>query len=333
MRNVHWGTAATLVVASTVAAVLPALAQDPSTASAPTYPTKFVRIITGGAGNMHDIVARQLGQRLNERWGQSVVIENRPGAGNTIATGLAARATPDGYTLAISDRTALAVAPSAFKGLSYDPARDLAPITLIARAPLLIVAHPSIPATELREFIALAKRRPGTLNYGAAGPATVSHIAGEHFKQMTGIEATLVQYKGSPAALMAIVSGEVNMGFGMIPVALPLVSSGKLRAYAVTSGKRFSGLPGVPTSTEAGLPGFETDFWLGMLVPARTPAKLIATLNHDVVSNLRSSEMQASLLAQGAEVAAGSPEQFAAFIRSETARLKTVVETAGIRMN
>lgn len=325
-------TAGAIVIASWVSVGLPALAQNSAVGTGHAYPTKYVRIITGAAGNMHDIVARQLGQRLSGLWGQAVVIENRPGAGNTIATGLAARAAPDGYTLAISDRTALAVAPSAFKSLSYDVARDLAPITLIARAPLMIVAHPSIPTTKLREFVEFAKQRPGMLNYAGAGPATVSHIAGELFKQFTGVDAILVQYKGSPAALMAVVTGEVSMGFVMIPVAQPHVSSGKLRAFAVTSSKRFSGLPEIPTSAEAGLPGFETDFWLGMLAPARTPEKLIGKLNHDVVSNLRAPDVQASLLAQGAELAAGAPEEFAAFIKSETARLKKVVETAGIRM-
>lgn len=323
----------TPVAAVLVAAVLLAIAQNASAGSGQSYPNKYVRIITGGAGNMHDIVARQLGKRLAERWGQSVVIENRPGAGNTIATGLAARSTPDGYTLAISDRTALAVAPSAFRNLPYDPAKDLAPITLLARAPLLIVAHPALPATNLPELIAYAKKRPGALSYAAAAQATVSHIAGELFKQMASVDITAVQYKGSPAAMLAVVTGEVQMGFGMVPIALPHVTAGKLKAFAITSDRRFGGLPEVPTAAEAGLPGFESDFWIGMLAPGRTPRKLISKLNHDVVSIVRTSEVQALLLAQGAEHAAGTPEEFAAFMKSETARLRKVVEIAGIRMN
>jgi tripartite-type tricarboxylate transporter receptor subunit TctC len=291
-----------------------------------------VRVITGTAGNMHDIIVRQLGQRLAERWGQSIVVENRPGAGLTIGTGLAARATPDGYSLVMSDRTAIAVAPSAFKGLSYDPLKDLAPITLVARAPLLIVAHPSLPATRLRELIDYARQRPGVLSYAAAGPATVNHIAGELFKQMAGVEMTAVNYKGTPAAMLAVVSGEVKVGFGMVPVALQHVNAGKLRAYAITSDKRFPGLPDVPTSGEAGLPGFESDYWIGMLAPARTPAPIIGKLNTDIVSILKTPEMRSSLLAQGAELAAGTPEEFTAFIKSETARLKKVVDAAGIRM-
>jgi tripartite-type tricarboxylate transporter receptor subunit TctC len=321
------------ILASAVNAAVPAFAQNAATGSGQPYPTKYVRVITGNAGNMHDIILRQLGQRLSERWGQSVVVENRGGAGLTIGTGMVARATPDGYTLLMSDRTAIAVAPSAFKGLSYDPARDFAPITLVARAPLVVVAHPSVPATRLRELIDYAKQRPGTLNYAGSGPATVTHIAGEVLKQMSGIEMTLVQYKGTPAAMMAVVSGEVKVGFGMVPIALPHVTAGKVRAYAITSNKRFSGLPEVPTSAEAGLPGFESDYWIGMLAPARTPGELVARLNKDMVSILRTSEMQASLLAQGAELAAGTPEEFAAFIRSETARLRKVVEIAGIRMD
>jgi tripartite-type tricarboxylate transporter receptor subunit TctC len=210
---------AAAIVAGVAAA--PIAAQDASTHSGKPYPTKFVRVITGGAGNMHDIILRQLGQRLTERWGQSVVVENRGGAGLTIGTAMVARATPDGYTLLMSDRTAIAVAPSAFKGLSYDPLKDLAPITLVARAPLLVVAHPSLPAAKLRELIDYARQRPGVLSYAAAGPASANHIAGELFKQMASVEITAVNYKGTPAAMLAVVSGEVKMGFGMVPVVLP----------------------------------------------------------------------------------------------------------------
>jgi len=328
--RVFQGIAASIVIGAAAAA--PASAQDSSIHSGKPYPTKYVRVITGAAGNMHDIILRQVGQRLTERWGQSVIIENRPGAGLTIGTGMAARATPDGYTLVMSDRTAIAVAPSAFKGLSYDPLKDLAPITLVARAPLLVVAHPSLPATKLRELIDYARQRPGVLSYAAAGPATVNHIAGELFKQMASVEITAVNYKGTPAAMLAVVSGEVKMGFGMVPVVLPHVNAGKLRAYAITSNKRFSGLPDVPTSAEAGLPDFESDYWIGMLAPARTPAPIIGKLNADIVSILRTSELQSLLLAQGSELAAGTPAEFSAFIRSETARLKKVVDVAGIRM-
>jgi tripartite-type tricarboxylate transporter receptor subunit TctC len=314
------------------AAAAPVAAQDSSTHSGKPYPTKFVRVITGGVGNMHDIILRQLGQRLTERWGQAVVVENRGGAGLTIGTAMVARATPDGYTLLMSDRTAIAVAPSAFKGLSYDPLKDLAPITLVARAPLVVVAHPSLPAAKLRELIDYARQRPGVLSYAAAGPATANHIAGELFKQMASVEITAVNYKGTPAAMLAVVSGEVKIGFGMVPVVLPHVNAGKLRAYAITSNKRFSGLPDVPTSAEAGLPGFESDYWIGMLAPARTPGQIIGKLNTDIVSILKTPELQTSLLAQGAELVAGTPQEFAAFITSETARLKKVVDLAGIRM-
>ena len=320
-----------LIAAGAVAVETPASAQNGATAAGKSYPTKYVRVITGGAGNMADIVTRQIGQRLTERWGQSVVVDNRGGAGGTIATGLAARAMADGYTLLMSDRTAIAVAPSAYKDLPYDPARDLAPIALAARAPLVIVVHPSVPATKLREFLDYAKQRPGALNYAGSGPATVTHIAGEVLKQMAGIEMTLVQYKGTPAAMLALVSGEVKVGFGMVPIALPHIAAGKLRAYVITSNRRFSGLPDVPTSAEAGLPGFESDYWIGMLAPARTPGQIIAKLNHEIVSILKTPELQASLHAQGAEFAAGTPEEFAAFIKSETVRLRKVIELARIR--
>lgn len=320
-----------LVASSALAAATPAWGQNEANDGGKPYPTKYVRVITGGAGNMADIVTRQIGQRLAERWGQSIVVDNRGGAGGTIATGLVARATADGYTLLMSDRTAISVAPSAYKDLPYDPARDLSPIALAARAPLVIVVHPSVPATKLREFLDYAKQRPGTLNYAGSGPATVTHIAGEVLKQMAGIEMTLVQYKGTPAAMLAVVSGEVKVGFGMVPIALPHVTTGRLRAYAITSNRRFSGLPDVPTSAEAGLPGFESDYWIGMLAPARTPGPIIGKLNHEIVSILKTPELQASLHAQGAEFVAGTPEEFATFIKSETARLKKVIEVAGIR--
>jgi tripartite-type tricarboxylate transporter receptor subunit TctC len=176
--------------------------------------------------------------------------------------------------------------------------------------------------TTLRELIDFARQRAGVLNYATAAPATVNHIAGELFKQMANVEMTAVHYKGTPAAMLAVVSGEVKVGFGMVPVALPHVNAGKLRAFAITSNKRFPGLPDLPTSAEAGLPGFESDYWIGMLAPARTPAPIIAKLDADIVSILKTSELQSSLGAQGAELAAGNTAEFSAFIRTETARLK-----------
>jgi tripartite-type tricarboxylate transporter receptor subunit TctC len=302
-------------------------------AAAQTYPAKPVRIITAGAGGFHDIVTRQLAQRLSERWGQPVVVDNQPAAALTVGTGMAARAAPDGYTLVMSDRSALAVAPGLHKALPYDAQKDLAPITLAALAPPMLVVHPSFPAADLRELIAYAKQRPGQLHYAMAGTGTATHVAGELLKHLAGIDMVPVPYKGGGAAIIAMVSGEVQVGTALIPAALPHVRAGKLKALAIVSNKRFAGAPDIPTSAEAGLPGFESQFWIGLLAPARTRPALIAGLNRDVVEILKTPEMQSALLAQGAEAAPGTPEEFAQFIRSETASMKALIELTGMRVD
>jgi tripartite-type tricarboxylate transporter receptor subunit TctC len=311
-----------------VAIAAPAPARE---ASSQGFPAGPVRLITGGAGTMVDIITRQLAQRLSERWAQSVVIENRPGAGLTIGTAIAAKATPDGYTLLVSDRTALAVAPHLHQKLAYDPFRDLAPVTLVALAPQLLVVHPSLPAANLREFMEHARRNAGSFNYAGAGPGTASHISGELFKQATGINFTIVQYKGGGAAMMAVLSGEAQAGFNTVPVSLPHVKSGKVKAYAITSGKRFAGAPDIPTAAEAGLPDFEMQFWIAMLSPARVPAPINEKVNRDVVEVLRMPVLRDALLSQGAEPAPGTPADLTAFMKSESARWGQVIRTAGIK--
>lgn len=323
MRALRIVTTAALIVAGVVAAVAPAAAQN--------YPAKPVRIITGSAGSLVDIVARHLAQRLGERWGQPTVVENRPGAGLTIGTGVAARAEPDGYTLLVSDRTALAAAPSLYKTLSYDPVKDLAPITLVAVAPMWLVAHPSVPADNLREFIVYAKQYKGGLDFASAGPGTAPHMTNEQLRLAAGIDLVNVQYKGGGAAMAAIVSGEAKAGFLVAANTLSFVNAGKLKAYAVSSKKRFTGTPDIPTADEAGLPGFESTYWLGMLAPAGTPAQLIGKLNRDFVEILQTAAMRAALVTQGAEAAPGTPEEFAAFIKSETVKLKEVIDRTGMR--
>jgi tripartite-type tricarboxylate transporter receptor subunit TctC len=295
------------------------------------YPTKPVRIITAGAGTFHDIVTRQLGQRLSERWGQPVVVENQPAAALTVGSSIAARATPDGYTLLMSDRSGLAIAPSLYKGFPYDPVNDLTAITLAARAPSVLVGHPSVPATTLREFLEYAKRLSGQIDFAAGGIGTASHIANELFKQLTGINVVNIHYKGGGPQTLAIVSGEVKVGFGLVANVLPHVRTGKMKAYAVTSQNRFSGAPDIPAAAEAGLPGLDSVFWIGMLAPARTPVALVGRLNREMVAILQTPEMQTALLAQGAEAAASTPEEFAAFVKSETFKWGRVIKTAGIK--
>ena len=313
--------------------VLPVAAQNPDGGAPPAYPAKPVRIITGGPGTLPDIITRRLGQHLTRSWGQSVVVDNRGGAGLVIGTGAAARAAPDGYTLLVSDRTALAAAPAAYKEPPYNSSRDFAPITLISRSPILLVVHPSVPVKAVRELIDYARKYPGKLTYSAAGPVTGNHIAGEMFKQATGVDLMLIQYKGGAAAMLAVVSGEVATTFSTLPVALPVVAAGKVKALAIASGKRYSGLPDIPTVAEAGVPGFEADNWNGLLAPARTPPEIIAKVNRDAVAVLRDPEVRKSFFEHGSEIMAGTPEDFARFIITETERMKRVIDAAGIRVS
>jgi tripartite-type tricarboxylate transporter receptor subunit TctC len=256
-------------------------------------------------------------------------MDNRGSLG--VAPTVTAQSAPDGYTLLVSDSTLLAVRPSLYRSLPYDPARDFAPITLIASSPQMLVAHPSVTAVNMDEFLAYARRQTRGVDFANAGPATASHLTSELFRQATGINVVPVNYKGGGAALLAIVAGEAKAGFSLMFLALPQVRAGKIKAYAVTSRQRFPDAPQIPTMAEAGIGALETTYWFGLLAPARTPPVLIGKLNHDVTKQVQSSAMRSVLLEQGGEPAAGAPEQFAAFIRSETVRFKRVIEVAGIK--
>jgi tripartite-type tricarboxylate transporter receptor subunit TctC len=315
----------------TISSLLTAGALACAAACAQDYPSRAVRIITGGSGTFHDIVTRHVAQRLSERWAQSVVVENQGAAALTVGTGMAARAVPDGYTLIMSDRSALAVAPHLYKSVPYDPARDFSPITLAALTPTLLVAHPSVPAANLREFLAYAKSQRPEVHFASAGPGTNNHIAMELLKVATGINAVAIHYKGGGASTQALVSGEVKVGFGALPSALPHVKAGRLKAYVVTGRQRFDGAAEIPTAAESGLPGFELEFWIGMLAPARTPAALVARLNSDIGGILRTAAMRDTLLAQGARPAPGTPEQFAAHIAQESTAMSRLIEATGMR--
>ncbi|MDB5926709.1 MAG: tripartite tricarboxylate transporter substrate binding protein [Betaproteobacteria bacterium] len=296
-----------------------------------SYPSKPVRVITGSPSTAVDIVARQLGQRLGECWRRPVVIDNRGGAGLTIGTALAAKAAPDGYTLLMTERTAIAVAPNLHKELSYVPMKDLAPITLVVVTSFLLTAHPSLPVSNLREFIDHAKRYPGAVNMAIAGPGTGNHIATELLKQMGGIKLVNVQYKGGGAAALAVVSGEAQAGFVSVPIALPHVRAGKLKVYANSGKSRFAGAPEIPTVAESGLPGYDAENWSGMFAPAGTPEPLIDKINRDVVAVMQAPALRTNLVAQGSVPATSTPTEFAAFIKSEITRMKKLVEATGMR--
>jgi tripartite-type tricarboxylate transporter receptor subunit TctC len=304
----------------------------PNAASAQNYPTRHVRIITAGTGTLADLVARHLAQRLSERWGQPVIVENQPAAGLTIGAKIAANAAPDGYTLLLADSTPLAAAPSLYKNLGYDPAKSFRPITLIARAPTLLAVHPSVAGSNLRDFIDQAKRQSEPILFASAGHGTMVHRAGELLRQLTGLDLLVVQYKGGGPAAMALLSGEAKVTALGIPSLLPQVQAGKVKALAIAAPQRFSGAPDIPTSTEAGLPGFEAEQWAGMVAPAGTPDAIIDKLNRDIAQVLRSNTAD-MLRAQGAEAQPGTPAEFAAFIAAETQKMKKVIETAGLRID
>jgi tripartite-type tricarboxylate transporter receptor subunit TctC len=297
--------------------------------AAQDYPAKPVRIVTGDPATMMDIVSRQLAQPLGRLWGRQVVVENRGGVGNSSV--LVSQAVPDGYTLLVADTAPLSIRPHLYRSLAYDPERDFAPIALIASSPSFLVAHPSVRATNLEEFIAHAKRQPGGMDFANAGPWTNNHLTVELFRRLTGMNIVHVNYKGGGAVMAAIVGGETKAGFSTPFMSLPHVKAGRIKAYAVTSSKRFAGAPEIPTMAEAGAGAFVSTFWFGLLAPARTPSALVKRINREVVDLVQSSGMKSALLEQGAEPGAGTSEEFGAFIRSETERFKKVIEAAGIR--
>ena len=302
-------------------------------ATAQDYPVRPIRIIvpfTAGAGV--DIVARAVGVSLTEAWKQSMVIDNRPGAGGTIAGELVARANPDGYTLMLGNVSTLAIAPALNPKLSYHPLRDFAPITLITNSENVLVLHASVPAATVKELIAYAKANPRKLNYGSSGNGTSSHLGGAMFASMAGVEMTHVPYKGSGPMLTDLLAGQLQLSFSSVPTALPHIKSGRLRALAVTLLARSATLPDLPTVQEAaGLKGFEISLWQGIVAPAATPRAIVQKLNQQIAASLRTPDLKSKLTAQGMEVVGNSPEQFAAYIREEIEKWTRVVKSSGAR--
>ena len=286
------------------------------------YPARPIRIIvpfTPGAGV--DIVGRAVAQSLNEAWKQPVVIDNRPGAGGTIAGELVARGNADGYTLLLGNVSTLAIAPALNPKLPYSPLRDFAPITLITTSENVLVLHPSVPATTLRELITYAKANPRKLNYGSSGKGTTSHLGGAMFASMTGTEMTHVPYKGSGPMLTDLLAGQLQLSFSSVPTALPHIKSGRLRALAVTLLARSSVLPDLPTVQEAaGLKGFELSLWQGIVAPAATPRAIVMKLNAEIARILAQPAVKERLLGQGLDPVGGTPEQFATYFKAEVSK-------------
>ena len=304
-------------------------AGSPSAAAYPSRPIRWVAPFPPGGTT--DIVARAVAQRLSEAFGQTVAVDNRPGAGGNIAAEYVVKAAPDGYTI-LTAFPGLAINPSLYAKLSYDPLRDLAPVVLISAAPLLMVTHPSLPVKTVKELIALAKSRPGELNFPSAGNGTSSHLGGELFKSMAGIDIVHVPYKGSGQGLLDLISGRMSLMVNPLPEMIPFVQSGKLRGIAVTSAKRSHVMPELPTVGEAALPGYEIVTWNGILAPAATPRDIVARLHTEVVRLLRTPELKSHLEGLGLFIIGGSPDEFAQHLRSETQKWARVVKASGARI-
>jgi tripartite-type tricarboxylate transporter receptor subunit TctC len=314
------------------ASALIVLCALPAAASAAeeAYPTRPVRIIAPfPPGSGVDIIGRTVGHMLSEAWKQSFIVENRPGAGGTIGSDIVAKAPPDGYTLLLGNVSTLAIAPNLYRKLPYDPVRDFAPITLITSMNSVLVVHPSVPARSLKEFVALARTHPRGLTYGSSGSGTSGHLAPEMFKSMAGVDMLHVPYKGSGPALVDLLAGQVQVMFATIATSLPHIRSAKLRALGVTSLRRAPLLPDVPSINEALLPGYEVIVWQAIVAPARTPDAIIARLNAEIVRSLRTPAMKEQLTAQGLDAVGNSPQEFAAYIRSENAKWAKVVKASG----
>ena len=302
-------------------------------AFAQEYPSKPIRLVVPfPVGGAPDVLARSTGAKLGERLGQPVVIENRLGAGGNLAYEMVAKAAPDGYTMVLAS-TGVATNVSLYKNLPYDAVRDFAPITLVASSPHVLVAHPSVQASSVRELMGLAKEKSSQLNYGSAGSGTVLHLAGEMFNVMAGAHLLHVPYKGASLALTDLLGGRVTLMFSDIPNALPQIKAGKLRALGVTGAQRSQALPQVPTIAEAGIPGYAIIAWFGLLAPAATPAGIVARLNKEVVAVLGDPGLRAKMADLGQDLVGDTPEQFGAFIKSEIAKMGEVVKASGAKPN
>lgn len=303
----------------------------PSAYSQP-YPVKPIRLLFGyTAGGAGDVSARLLAQRLGENLGQNVVVENRPGAGGAIADEAVARAPADGYTLLYAAGST-AILPALRARLPYDVARDFSPVSLVVITAFALTLHPSVPAQDIKSLIALARAQPGKLMFSSPGVGSSAHFAAEVFKMMANVNMLHVPFKGPPEAITAVVAGELDVGFPSVTGALPFVSTGRLRALAVSSATRATQLPAIPTLNEAGVTGYERAGWNGVLAPAGVTREIINRLNSAIVKSINTPEMKEAFGKQGLELQTGTPEQFAAFIRRELAQNVKVVKFTGIRV-
>jgi tripartite-type tricarboxylate transporter receptor subunit TctC len=312
-----------------VAVVLAALA---SAAGAQNYPNKPVRfIVPFAAGGGSDFVARVVAQKFNEAFGQPLVVDNRGGAGGAIGTELAAKSAPDGYTLLLGSAGPLAIQPGLTARLPYDPLKDFAPITLVTSIPYVLVVHPSLPVKSVRELIALAKAKPGQLNFASPGNGTTTHLATELLKMLAKIDVVNVPYKGVAPAVTDLLAGQVQFMSGDLSTVMPQVKAGRLRALAVTGANRSPQAPELPTVAEAGVPGYEAIGWFAVLAPAATPRDLVTRLNAVIVKGVTEADARERLAALGGDVVANTPAEFAARIRDDLAKWSALIKTIGLK--
>ena len=302
----------------------------PAVAQAQDFPNRNIRLIVPfPPGGPNDIIARVVGKRMEEILKQTIVVDNRSGRGGVLGTDLVAKAAPDGYTVGIASAGALAISPSMEK-VAYDTLKDLQPVTLVAKVPEMLVVATSVPASNMKELVALAKAQPGKLNFASSGPSSMPHLAGELFKLTAKIDMTHVPYKGAAPAVNDLLGQQVQIVFLDLPVLLPQISAGKLRPIAVGAPERVPSAPDVPTTAEVGMPDLLTENWYGMVAPAHTSPKIVAILNKAAVEAIKDSEVKEKLANQGAILVGDTPEQFAAYIDSETKKWAMVIKEAGV---
>ena len=302
-------------------------------AVAQDYPNKTIRLIVPyppGGGN--DALARLFGQKLSAAWGQQVIVDNRPGAGTTIGTTLAARAAPDGYTLLLSSIASHGVSPNLYRNPGYDPVKDFAPITLLAIAPMIVGVNQAAPINSVQELIKLAKARPGTLKYASAGSGSPMHMGGEIFKDVAGVDLLHVPYSGGGPALISLVAGETDIAFDTAASILPQVRAGRIRALAIARSSRLTEYPNIPTFVEAGLPAYEANAWYSMHAPARTPNAIIRKINGELVKAMGQPDMIEKLRQLGSDPGGDTPEHLGTFVRAELDKYSKLIKKSGIKV-
>ena len=297
----------------------------------PSRPIRFIVPFPPGGGT--DVNARIIAPRLAAALGQQVVVENRTGAGGMVGTEVVAKSAPDGYSMVIATIGPIAINPSLYAKMTYDPAKDLAPVTITGEVPNGLVVHPTLPAKTLKELIALAKQRPRELNYGSSGAGAGDHLAAEMLSVMSGIRMTHVPYKGGPLAMVDLMAGNIQLIFATLTTGMPYIRAGRVRTLAIAGSQRFALLPEVPTVAEAGVPGFAVNNWAGIFVAGATPRPIIERLNSEIVKALAPADVRQKLLEMGLVSATNTPEQFASYIQAETVRWAKVVKDAGIKLD